>query len=521
MLKVLLVDDEMLTIRMLQSLIDWEKFNLELVGYAQDGVEAYEALLKYEPHIVITDINMPNMTGIEFIKKAKTLNRQTEFILVSAYSDFSYIQKAMKLGCTDYILKPIDELELDDALKKATDKIRGEKEKEHMLEKSEFQIKKMELHSFMRTGKDIQRIQKVQEHFSFHFDNYYLLILQLNHRTIDEYVNMHQIEFLQMSYINHILEVILKEYEHVLFEYVEDSWVILLSNIAPDTRIALSQEMIQALHTHFNLNVMACFSDVIHGINPLPFEYKRTKLLCRYNFYVDAEDILGFGYNCKEEDFTQIKGIDLVKEIEETLVEKDLGRAEKIINEIFYLSKNINPLELHQIYEICFQIIMKLKSLILQSHDKNETMNDLLNVSYESLLELTNVRRLKEFMLNALIETLKHGQDEKKTYSHLVTEAIEIIRKNYNRNITLEEICNQIAVSKNYFSYLFKREVGITLWNYLTELRLEKAKQLLIETDMKSYEISFQVGYENPSYFSMLFKKSESMTPNEYRRVKK
>ncbi|MBQ4901275.1 helix-turn-helix transcriptional regulator [Paenibacillus sp. Marseille-P2973] len=89
--------------------------------------------------------------------------------------------------------------------------------------------------------------------------------------------------------------------------------------------------------------------------------------------------------------------------------------------------------------------------------------------------------------------------------------------ENYDRNLSLEEICTELSVSKNYFSYLFKRETGWNLWAYLTEIRLNKSKELLRTTDCKSYEIAYMVGYDNPSYFSKLFKKNTGMTPNEYR----
>ncbi|MGN0311563.1 MAG: helix-turn-helix domain-containing protein, partial [Lachnospiraceae bacterium] len=94
---------------------------------------------------------------------------------------------------------------------------------------------------------------------------------------------------------------------------------------------------------------------------------------------------------------------------------------------------------------------------------------------------------------------------------------LDIIKEKYNRNLSLEDICQEVSVSKNYFCYLFKRETGMSLWNYLTVVRLQHARELLEKTDLRSYEIAFQVGYENPSYFSTLFKKYEHMSPNEYR----
>ncbi|MFZ7942690.1 response regulator transcription factor [Neobacillus sp. 19] len=518
MFKVLLVDDEILTIRMLQRLIDWERFNLELVGYAQDGLEAYNAYLKYEPHIIITDIQMPNMTGIEFIKKVRAINKQTEIILVSAYGDFSNIQTAMKMGCSDYILKPIDEQELHDAIKKVSEKMDGEKEQRRIIDKSESQLKKMELRYYMKTGVHSQHIMKLQEGYHFNFERYHILVFEINHNTMDEFVTMQSIESMQMSYIIHVMEDKLKDYKNILFEFEENSWVILLSDIEQEELVSLSKEMISTLKNQFNINVKACFSDTVNGLMELPLQYKEIKLLCRYNFYLDTEEILGCGYNCQKDDFKEIQSRTLAKEVEEALKLKDLTNAEKIVNEIFQLSKSMNPFELNHIYEICFEMILILKKAISAKSKKTEKMMEILSISYQDLLKLKSINSLQDFMRHRMEETLNQKKEVKGKYSQLVEESIKILESHYNESLSLEDICNQISVSKNYFCYLFKREVGISLWQYLTELRLEKAKELLLETDMKNYEISFQVGYDNPSYFSMLFKKYESMTPNEFRK---
>lgn len=517
MLKVLLVDDEMLTIRMLQSLINWDKFNLELIGYAQDGVEAYDAFLKYEPDIIITDIQMPNMTGLEFIKKVKSVNKEAEIILVSAYGDFSNVQTAMKLGCSDYILKPIDEDELNEALKRVLGKIDGENEQRRIVHKSQTQIMKLELRNYMKMGIQTFHKKKLEE-FQFDFYQYYLLILEINHITIDEFVAMQSIESMQMGYISRIMEDVLAGYQAIPFEFEDNSWTILLSDTGQEKLLGLCNELVSILKDQFNINVKACFSKSIKGLENLPLHYKQTKLLSRYNFYLDTEDILGYDYNCKEEDFKQIQSRTLAKELEDALEAKDFENSRKILAEVFQLSRNINPAELDLIYEICFEIIVVLKKIISAENEKTEKMKKILAISYQDLRRLTSLKSLQDFMWAKIEETFNQENPAKKKYSQLVEESIEILENRYNESLSLEDICNQIAVSKNYFCYLFKREVGISLWQYLTDLRLKKAKELLQKTDLKSYEISFQVGYDNPSYFSMLFKKYELMTPNEYRK---
>lgn len=518
MLKVLLVDDEIITIRMLQNLINWKKLNLELVGYAEDGLKAVEMYLKYEPDIVISDIRMPNMTGIELVNKIKVINKDTAFILVTAFSDFAYISEAMKIGCSDYILKPIDEQELDESLKKVVEKIVGQNEQKEMIKKSRGQSRNYILQNFMKTGSDINTLINKQKDYPINFKDYRMLMVQLDYKTIDEYANMQHIESVKISYISHVIEGILDGYTHIIFDYEEDSWIILLADLTQEKLLSLSEELKAELKEQFEMNVVVCFSEVIMKLESLPHQFTKLKLLSRYSFYVESEEILGYGYNCNESKFNQIRGLDLLNEMDEALIENDRGKVNKILNEVFYLSKSISPSSLNMIYEIGYQTVLFIKKMIQDKSHPTEEMNTILQLTYEDLQSYKSVASFKRFMLEAVDAVLTKTDDPQEGYSDIVEQGIHLLKERFNENLSLETICEEISVSKNYFSYLFKREVGISVWTYLTELRLEKAKKLLKETKLKNYEISFQVGYENPSYFSMLFKNYETMTPSEYRK---
>lgn len=518
MLKVLLVDDEMITIRMLQNLINWEKLELELIGYAEDGLKAVEMYLKHEPDIVISDIRMPNMNGIELVRKIKSMNQDTAFILVTAYSDFSYISEAMKIGCSDYILKPIDEQELDESLKKVIDNVVGQNEQKEMINKSKGQSRNYALQNFMKTGSAINSLINKEKDYSVNFKNYRMLMVQLNYKTIDEFATMQHIESVKISYISRILEETLESYTHLLFDYEEDSWIALVSDLSLEKLLELSEELKAQLKEQFELNVVVSFSDVITKMKSLPHQYSKLKLLSRYSFYVESEEILGYGYNCNEKEFNQLRGLDLLKEMEEALAINDRSQVNKILNEVFYLSKNISPSSLNMIYEIGYQTILFIKKIIQEKSHQTEEMNTILTLSYDDLQSYKSVASFKRFMLETVNLVLEETDNHQEGYSEIVEQGIHMLKERYKENLSLEAICEEISVSKTYFSYLFKREVGISVWTYLTELRLAKAKQLLKETSLKNYEISFQVGYENPSYFSMLFKNHEMMTPSEYRK---
>lgn len=523
MLKVLLVDDEVLTIKMLQNIIEWEVYGLEIVATATDGLEAYEQFITYLPDIIITDIKMPNLNGIDFIQKVRSVNAEVEFILVSAHADFEYVKKAMKLGCSDYILKPIDEYELTNSIKKIVFKISGQIAKDQLVEKSKLQMKKNILSNYMKTGINVHAAKRLIKELRISFHYYHLMNISISNDTINEYENLSYLINTQMDYIVKRLEQIISEHvEHLLFEYDGQFWMVLIFESNINKIITLSQKVIEFIKTEFGLHTCICFSNKANSLEQLPLMYSRVLLLNRYSFYQNDEAILGYGYNCAEQEFDKINMIDETKNMSILINQLDTAGAIQKLNEVLNISHDIGPNSLDLIYEFCYEVILTIKKILTVNNIVDAAANEILNLSYEDLMNYVTMKELKKFMIK-VIQSISNSNvvDYKVKYTEPVEQSIEILKRQYDQNISLDDICNEIAVSKNYFCYLFKREVGQSVWSYLTDIRINKAKELLENTDMKSYEIAFHIGYDNPSYFSKVFKKYENVTPNEYRQIKR
>ena len=140
-----------------------------------------------------------------------------------------------------------------------------------------------------------------------------------------------------------------------------------------------------------------------------------------------------------------------------------------------------------------------------------------MKLSYRNLSEISTVHELGQFMDEILGCLAGEKGEPQMVYGRMVQEGITYLEEHFDSNISLDSMCAKLAVSKNYFCYLFKRETGESIWSYLTQIRLKKSRELLLTTDYKSYEIAYMVGYDNPSYFSRLFKKCVGQPPNEYR----
>ena len=436
-MKILLVDDEMFTIRMLQNLIHWEQLGLEVMGYARDGQEAFHMIMENPPDIVLTDIKMDTMNGLELVKKIQGYSPDIRVLLISAYADFGYVKEAMKRGCSDYILKPIDEAELEQALRRTVEEIRGRKEQESVINESEAQLRAMKLYQYMKNGRSLNSILNFEQYLPVDFNSYSLMMVRLENETIDEFNSISTMAPVQSGYLTGLMKEILSEKtEHFLiFDYEAQNWFLLLEGLNGRDKAACAQRILEMLKRELDVRGFICFSARQQGLDKLPMVYEEVTALGKYGFFVGEEPILGYDYNCSQKEMEEIRTIGAMREQEQ----KDTDMAS--------------------------------------------------------------------------------GQG--KRYSKPVELSLQLIEGSYDRNISLDEICREAAVSRNYFCYLFKREVGVSVWNYLTQLRMERAKKLLEETDLRSYEIAFQVGYDNPSYFSRIFKKYEQMTPNEYRENRK
>lgn len=503
-MKILIVDDEMITIKMLQKIINWKELGLEVMAYADDGKKAYEKVLEEKPDIILSDIRMANMSGLELVKKVFSLHKDIKIILMSGYANFEYVKKAMELGCSNYILKPIDELELENSIKKIIEEIKGEKHKNKILDDSAKQLRRFELYKYMKSGLNYNKLIKYLTEFSISFKDYSVILLKQENKSISDYTRVNSIDNYQQNYIEKMLaEIIGQKYEKdfIHFSYLEEEYMIIVDDVSIEKIIEISLDIVKKFEKELDIDTVVCFSKIEDDVKCLPKLYKDLKKLSNYAFYLE-EKVLGYGYNCNLGEIDDFKYTRLYNNIEQALKSKNILSIKESINYAFDLTNEINPENLEKIYDFCYRVLILFEELTLEK------------TTYESLKKYNSLKDLKEHMLNILSP---YGKNIEKVYSPAIEKCLKILAKEYNKNITLDDITREVAVSKNYFCWLFKKETGKSIWNYLTKIRLNEAKKLLLETDMKTYEIAFKVGYDNPSYFSKIFKKLEKLTPNEYR----
>ncbi len=516
MLRVLLVDDEELSVRMLESIVDWGRCGVEIAGTANNGKEALRLFTELRPEIVITDIRMPIMDGLALMRRVKEFAPETEFILVSAYADFEYAKEAITLGGANYLLKPVDEFELEKALKKITDKIGAQQMAQRMMESTRRQKDLLALYGYMRTGAGKTTAQKSASHLGVSLDSYALMGFMLNETSMNAYIeNSLQLDT-QLPYLHARLEERLRRWcDCLLFDFFDASWcAVILGTKAPLADCAA--DMAAFFADELRMEIHVCFTEFAADLESLPATFRTLQQLNQYSFFMGEDTVLGYGYNCEKGEFSQVALADAQKSLEAAIRQNDGVKARHVLEEALDNLHPGDPSMLAFVYDFCYAGVRAVRENM--PVDTEPAWQDMIrSTNFQTVQSHTTLEELRAFMEKVLSELggtkrTEHG------YSQLVKDGVAYLQKNYDRNISLEEICDTLGVSRNYFCYLFKKETEQNLWACLTDIRLAHAKELLRTTQDKTYAIAYQVGYDNPSYFAKLFKKNTGMTPNEYRK---
>ncbi|MGL6187411.1 MAG: response regulator transcription factor [Clostridium chrysemydis] len=504
MYKVMLVDDEKLITEGLKNLIDWEKLNLEVVATANNGEEALRKLKEEKVHIVITDINMPVMTGLDLIKEVKGKDNKTNFIILSGYDEFSYAKKAIEYGVDSYILKPIDEEELEKTLIKLLARIEKSKK-----EKKDVLYKNTKLLQFINGKINKEEILKIEDELNIPLrgKSYTVSSIILNKKNEDG------------KYIN--IDEIIEEYSGKNYELLHkfDGQTILINSWDLDVK---NEDILK----YFNFtkdkliekiegDVFIAVGDVTKDIDLLKNSLNSSNKLKKY--------ILTEGTNIclTSEDVTNIKDYktNFSKEIErlnKIIIEKDGSGAkmflEGLIDDIALTPKNI--------YDLSIRVVMLIDKISDEFKVDKKYVKDSLSSNIVELCSESTRDSIKAFLVSEIEELISVMYSTTKRYSPVVSQIVSNIEERYSEELSLKTLAYQYNINSSYLGRIFTKEVGMSFSDYLNKVKNTKAKELILETNMKINDIAKAIGYTDTSYFYRKFKKYYGICPSTLREMK-
>lgn len=526
MFTALIADDEINILNLLEKLIDWNSLNIEVIGKCQTGTEAYQSILAHRPDIVIIDIKMPGLSGLDVVRQIQEDGIFPNFILISGHKQFEYARSAIQYGVENYIVKPINGQELTDNLTQIIHRIQKERDGcdyKMMLEqqiKTNIALSRDQFLRMLFLSPGLSRLQEsdnVNRDYGFDFCDAYYRAVSIKPDT-KELFTLPQYQIL----LKQIYEFILNasaQYPFKTYGIIESDEIMLLINYASEEELACSLSAVydtlknkfysycyitmgvsssskDLFKTSFQESHTAIMSRITlgkdrmidyNGLSRFRMKLNKSHYLDQFGTYIDTLNIAGI-----EKAFTQ-----LLQEISDELIHP-VSIFDLFISLIDLLEEHLTDLYKKTEEEFTFS--------------KTQYVSQVHNAASKEEL----VQNMKHIMIKEIssYEKIQYNKD-----SRYISLAKQYIYDHIDQNITLNDVADMLYINASYFSALFKRETGETFSNYITGVRMKQSKELLKNLKYSISEVSNMVGYQDAKYFSKVFQKYVGIKPSQFRKL--
>ena len=542
MLKIFLAEDEVIVRETIKRMIPWEDLGFELVGEAADGEMALPLLLRQKPDLLITDIKMPFMDGLTLAKVAKKEIPGLKVVILSGYDDFNYAKQAINIGVEDYLLKPITKNALIERLTEIRSRYEHEKTQKEYYEKFHREMQAYEKNSsrdffeaLVSGSMDMMEIYRRSEKLGLDIvaEAYNVLIFTMNCEEDfsgqREGYSEWEAESLEL-----LEEFFSENTSAMLFRCNIFSYGVLIKGqketIEENTRSCVSEIQRILDRKEQKRQWFVAAGEPVERLSQIQKSYYSASRAFSQR-YLYVENILYYDEmasmekkNVTEDDSTYLQKVD-VNALNPVILQKFLSNGlleetENFVKDYFYAIGQ-EPLESlvfrnYVTLNVRFSVMSFLKEIGCDTRTlEQEDTEDVLSESSKSLENA--IAYAKKIISQAI--ALRDQNSGNKNRSILKT-AVDFIDSHYMEDMSLNKAANAANVSANHFSALFSQNMGQTFIEYLTNLRMNKAKEYLRCTSMRSSEIAGEIGYKDAHYFSYLFKKTQGMTPSDYRKAR-
>ena len=535
MYKALLVDDEALTREAIKENIHWEEAGFTLVGTCENGREAVEAIKSSAPDLVLTDICMPYMDGLELAEYICGNCPETRTVIISGYDEFEYAKKAVRYRVMEYILKPVTPAELTEVLRRAKESLDEERQKARTLKELEAAWRSNKpflrgrfLNSLLRGDEDPDTLDdKMRElDVSLTGNCFNTAIVEGDDLTpfVDNYQNA-RFDLALFSICNIATEIVERKGAGTAFQDLDERTVVIFHGEEPgelekNVKDAV-RDIRKVIKELLKIEVTVSIGETVTDINRLHFSFERAKAALNLKWLFGGNSVLRPG----QLEPAKNTSIDVGHWAKQVMEYVKAGDDEGIGTAVEAFAQELREARTDR--DRCIIYMQNLLLSVVNNSDLEEEQEaeimseerELLNrlYTYERLTymaaDVTSVCRRIAGMMNERKDSYGRKQAMK---------ALEYIDQNYmDSGIGLSSVCGSLSISTSYFSTIFKANTGETFIEALTKKRIEKAKELLEGTSKKAYEVAAEVGYSDPHYFSIAFKKVTGMTPTEYAREKR
>jgi len=506
---VIIVDDEKAVCEGLGVLIPWEAYGFEINGYAFDGKEAFEKIKSGQFDLIITDIKMPRLDGLELLRLIRERGHNEKVIVISSYNEFEYAKQAIKFGVKDYILKPVDEEILVSLVKSIHKEISEETASSQIINQSRQVLKSKLLLNLLEKGLDKDTFNRI-ERLNIEISGKFLYVC-----LIHTYV---YIEQNMKDQLVELIDGIIKRYCcGYTFEANENRICILfsfsLSNIKYKNEI--ESEVFNELNLHFPGRVILALGGRARSISEVKYSYIQACKTLKWALFNEKYCIQSYEQINWEND---IKNTPLVKEFENLKNALRISNVETIEEQAgkFFLNIQFANLSVELVYSIYLNLTYTLKKMIDEIGESSERI--LGNYLIKNMDKMT-IKELQHSFTEACIDTIDFVKiTRKQSGNRVINNVLEYMGTNYFKKLTLKDLSDKFHINHVYLGKLFYEVTGKRFSEYRNSIRVKQACRFLDTTDLTVYEVSERVGFKDINYFHRIFKENMGISPGKYRK---
>lgn len=510
---IVVVDDDKHVLNGMKATLSKSNLPCEVIATASNGIDGLETIANKQPDLIITDIYMPKLDGIEMIRALRERDFQQKIIILSGYSEFKHAQQALKLKIEDYLSKPASRATIIQTVEGVLNQLEDEQRNQRNYQQFKHKVKQYKryfaeelIESAVNGHLNITALQSKQQQMINEWSSYVYLPIKLSFAISDDKAHRHDNQLVSFAISNII--------EDTMYSFNFDYYYIEIDQSNSILTIFTTKDKGSQLHLQHK-RMIDNLSDHLSQLLSIEINDQVGYCTSSWEETISAIRKLLLPSIQTNQEETPIEITPIKKELALAIRSTDIQYIQKTLDNYFnqMIDKSfVSPIAMYIGTELWNIFNYELQDCGINISDQ---VDHLFN-PYQHFSQFHSWQELKHFFQN-LLNTIKNEPifQQNIRHSKLIEDVLKYVDKNLHRPITLNEIAEELYISRNYLGKIFKETMGITFKEYLTKTRIDKARKMLLSGDYMIYEVAKAVGYDNPAYFSALFKKILGYSPSQ------
>ncbi len=537
MLRMLIAEDDRIILDGLSNCVDWHKLGITDIQTARNGKQALETALHFNPHLILSDIVMPKMDGVELANIISKKLPQCKMIFITGHWELEYCKSAFKNGVVDYILKPVDIEELENTVRKTLKDIQTKISMDDFLKGTEIKLQQAmpllkakfftsllngkitdekyisERLSLLETGLPLKGIYEVLSIYIDDDSDFYGTGTALKKGLFEVALSDKISEIIARHCSGLCIEAQERQYSCILCfnEDILDEQDLTPENVISD----IAQEIQDTLLQQLGISVTIGVGQWVYSLQALHQSARSAEQRMHQRFYAGPGHILLADRATQQQDgaFSYHE----IQKITDLLQASDINYAVTSINNLLDRLKTQDSANMGYSLGICAQIYAVLMGSMLEMTNFDSGILTEKCTDFNRILHAQTLDGARETLVELCTCIHNRLKESRETESETIVRIKKFVKNNYKEKISVAQIADHVYLSLSYICLLFKQETGTTINQYITDLRIRESARLIRETDLRMIDISMEVGYNDEKYWARLFKNKMGMNPSEYK----